>query len=101
MPGFSMYGRAEIEYNYLDCTYPANYPLIYTDKEIDEYIFIISQNLKRPENERVQHWFIYGTLDQWVCNAIAKYPISGKSVVNMGSLTPWYETCSSCSGPNR
>ena len=61
MPGFSMNGRAEIEYNYLDCTYPANYPLIYTDKEINEYIFIISQNLKRPENERVQHWFIYGS----------------------------------------
>jgi hypothetical protein len=46
--------------------------------------FIISANLKRPESERVEHWFIYGTLDQWVCDAIAKYPIRGQSVVNMG-----------------
>ena len=89
---FNMNGKVEIEYNYLDATYPDNYPLIYTDQEIDNYINVISQNLKRPEGERVEHWFIYGTLDQWVCDAIAKYPIRGKSVVNMGSLTPWYES---------
>ena len=92
LSGFSMNGRAEIAYNYLNCTYPDNYPLIYSDKEIDSYIAIISENLKRPENERIEHWFIYGSLDQWVCDAIAKYPIRGKSVVNMGSLTPWYES---------
>ena len=92
LSGFSMNGRAEIVYNYLNSTYPDNYPLIYADREIDYYINIISENLKRPESERIEHWFIYGTLDQWVCDAIAKYPIRGQSVVNMGSLTPWYES---------
>jgi hypothetical protein len=92
LPSFSMNGRAEIEYNYLNLTYPDNHPLIYTDQEIDHYIGVISENLKRPESERLDHWYIYGSLDQWVCDAIAKYPIRGKSVVNMGSLTPWYES---------
>ena len=89
---FSMNGDAEIAYNYLNCTYPDNYPLIYADQEIDNYISVISGNLKRPESERIEHWFIYGSLDQWVCDGIAKYPIRDKSVVNMGSLTPWYES---------
>jgi hypothetical protein len=92
MSRFAMNGKVEIEYNYLDATYPANHPLIYADAEIDNYIKVVSENLKRPENQRVEHWFVYGTLDQWVCDAIAKYPIKGKSVVNMGSLTPWYES---------
>jgi hypothetical protein len=89
---FNMDGKVEIEYNYLNATYPGNHPLIYTDQEIDSYIGVISANLKKPEAERLDGWFIYGTLDQWVCDAIAKYPIQGKSVVNMGSLTPWYES---------
>jgi hypothetical protein len=86
---FTMNGRVEIEYNYLNATYPSNYPLIYTDDEIDAYRGVISQNLSRAPAER--RWFIYGDLDGWVCDAIAKHPIAGKTVVNMGSLTPWYE----------
>jgi Caenorhabditis protein of unknown function, DUF268 len=89
---FTMDGKVEIEEGYVNATYPANHPLIYTDQEIDSYLQIISENLKRPESERAEHWYIYGTLDQWVCDAIAKYPIRGLSVVNMGSLTPWYES---------
>jgi len=86
---YTMGGKAEIEYRYRDCTYPGNYPLIYTDAEIDYYIEQIKANLALPREQR--DWFIYGTLDDWMCDAIAKYPIRGKSVVNMGSLTPWYE----------
>lgn len=89
---YKMEGKAAIEYSYVDMTYPDNWPLIYTDEEIDSYISIISENLKRPEAERLDHWYVYGTLDQWMCDAIAKYPIEGKSVVNMGSMTPWYES---------
>lgn len=88
---FTMNGAARLEYCHHDSTYPPNYPLIYADAEIDNYVSTIAQNLKRPENERDAHWYIYGTLDQWVCSAIEKYPIRGKSVVNMGSMTPWYE----------
>jgi hypothetical protein len=89
---YTLNGKIELEYAYENPTYPNNYPLIYTDEEIDNYIAIISENLKRPERERVEHWYIYGTLDQWVCDAIAKYPIRGKALVNMGSMTPWYES---------
>ena len=30
--------------------------------------------------------------DVWMWEAIDKYPIAGLDVVNMGSLTPWYES---------
>jgi hypothetical protein len=91
MARFTMDGQVVIENNYLDGTYPANHPLIYTDAEIETYMGTISGNLQRPENERMIHWSVYGALDQWLCDAIGKYPIRGQSVVNMGSLTPWYE----------
>ena len=87
---FTMGGKVAIEYNYLDATYPSNYPLIYTEAEIDHYIGIISHNLRLPSEQ--QDWFIYGTLDEWVCDAIKKYPVKQCSVVNMGSMTPWYES---------
>jgi len=92
VPGYAMNGAVEIQDGpYFDRTVPSNYPLIYTDEEIDFYMSTIAQNLQRPEHERDEYWFIYGTLDQWICDAIEKYPIRGKSVVNMGSMTPWYE----------
>ncbi|MGE3521019.1 MAG: DUF268 domain-containing protein [Vicinamibacterales bacterium] len=78
---FTLGGRIPIEYNYLDATYPDNWPLVYTDHEIDVYL----AQIKRRE------WFIYGQTDVWMWEAIKKYPIRGLSVVNMGSLTPWYE----------
>ena len=87
---YTLGGTIPVENNYIDATYPANWPLIYTDEEIDAYLATISQNLKSPPDQR--DWFIYGTLDEWVCEALAKYPIQGKTVVNMGSLTPWYES---------
>jgi hypothetical protein len=87
---FTLSGQVEVVPDYFDRTYPRNYPLIYTDEEIDEYLRIIKGNLGKTTEE--QDWFIYGALDRWVCEAIRKYPITGKSVVNMGSLTPWYES---------
>jgi hypothetical protein len=79
---FTMQGRAEVEYNYLDATYPDNWPLIYTDVEINHFFKMIERRV----------WFIYGMTDVWMWEAIEKYPIRGLSVVNMGSLTPWYES---------
>ena len=38
-----------------------------------------------------QDWFIYGTLDAWICEALDKYPVANRRVVNIGSMTPWYE----------
>jgi len=80
--GFTMQGCAEIEYNYLDATYPDNWPLIYTDAEIDFF-------LKKIEK---REYFIYGMTDVWLWEAIERYPIRNLDVVNMGSLTPWYES---------
>jgi hypothetical protein len=81
---FTMDGAAAVEYSYNDSTYPDNWPLIYTDFEIDHYLGMLAR----------KEYFIYGMTDVWMWEAIAKYPIAGKHVVNMGSLTPWYEsTC--------
>lgn len=78
---FTMNGLATIEYIYRDLTYPDNYPLIYTDAEIDDYIARIKSGKT----------FIYGTLDTWVNEALKKYSVKGATVVNMGSRSPWYE----------
>ncbi len=37
---------------------------------------------------------LYGQTDYRLWDALTKYPITGKRVVNIGSVTPWYEaTC--------
>lgn len=82
LDAYTMGGRVPIEHHYLDATYPGNWPNIYTDHEIDVYL----ARIKRHE------WSIYGQTDVWMWEAIEKYPIKGLSVVNMGSLTPWYES---------
>jgi hypothetical protein len=82
MPGYTMGGRVPVEYAYADLTYPDNWPLIYTDHEIDVYLEKIAK--------RQTH--IYGMTDVWMWQAIEKYPIKDQHVVNMGSLTPWYES---------
>lgn len=81
MDAFTMNGAAFIEYNYADATYPANWPLVYTDYEIDVY-------LKQIAGER---YFIYGMTDVWLWESLEKYPVKDLDVVHMGSLTPWYE----------
>lgn len=81
MSGYTMNGQVPIEQHYLDATYPDNWPLIYTDYEIDLYL----DKILRRE------YFIYGQTDIWMWQAIEQFPIKGLHVVNMGSLTPWYE----------
>jgi SAM-dependent methyltransferase len=81
LDGYTMGGRIPIEYVYMDATYPSNWPTIYADEEIDDYIQSIRQN----------GTFIYGGVDHTVQEALRRYPIKGLDVVTMGSLTPWYE----------
>ncbi len=81
---FTLDGRIPIEHSWFDESRPSNYPLIYTDEEVDAYLDMI----KRRE------WSIYGMTDHWLWDSFEKHPIRGKSVAVMGSLTPWYE--SSC-----
>ena len=82
---FTMGGKVTLVHSWGDCTYPANYLLIYGDEEIDAYIAEIARTLALPAEQR--DWTIYGTPDRWTCEAIAKYPIAGKRVLNMGSLS--------------
>jgi SAM-dependent methyltransferase len=81
MDRFTLGGRVPIEYGYNDLTYPNNWPLIYTDLEIDAYLAKIER----------REWFIYGHTDIWLWEAIEKYPVRDRDVVNIGSNTPWYE----------
>ncbi len=82
--GFSMEGRVAIEDSWADATYPQNWPLIYTDTEVGVYL----ERLARKQ------YFIYGMTDVWLWQAFERFPVRGLEVVNMGSLTPWYEsTC--------
>jgi hypothetical protein len=91
LDSFSMGNTVEISCGWSNRTVPRNWPLIYTDPEIDAYIGLIRLNLAQGSALDPAEWFIYGALDGWMCDAIAKYPISGKEVVNMGSMSPWYE----------
>ena len=80
--GFTMGDVAEIIYNYGDTTYPDNWPTIYTEFQVEQFL----KQIDRRE------YFIYGMTDVWMWEAIEKYPVMGLDVVNMGSLTPWYES---------
>ncbi|WP_027186538.1 DUF268 domain-containing protein [Desulfovibrio inopinatus] len=80
---FTMGGQCEIlDYKVWDKRYPSNYPLIYTDEEVDDCL----RRIDEGENS------IYGQLDVWFREALQKYPIEGTEVAVMGSLTPWYES---------
>jgi hypothetical protein len=81
LDGFTMSGRVPLELRYFDQTYPANWPLVYRDEEIDAYLAEIRRG----------GTFIYGTLDEWVQELFRRHPIDGLDVVTMGSRTPWYE----------
>lgn len=81
LDGFTMGGRVPIEYIYGNSTYPDNWPLVYTDYEIDKYLQRIAS----------RKYFVYGMTDVWLWEALERFPVKGLHVVNMGSLTPWYE----------
>src|SRR5689334_14084173 len=61
LDAFTMGGISSVEYAYSDNTYPANWPLVYTDNEIDQYLARIAR----------RQWFIYGMVDVWLWEAIA------------------------------
>src|SRR5262249_27478177 len=61
-----------------DGTQPQNHPLIYTDAEVDACIARIG----RGETS------IYSDTDKLLWVALGRYPIMGKSVAVMGSISP-------------
>ena len=81
LAGFSMAGRVPIAYSYEDSTYPGNYPMIYTDGEVDAYLARIAAG---------EH-FYYGETDASLGQAFDRHPVAGQTVAVLGSRTPWYE----------
>jgi hypothetical protein len=82
--GYTMHGRVPIAAEPCDGTMPRNYPLIYTDAEIDHMLARLA----------AKKCSIYGAIDEWLWEALDKYPVAEQSVVVMGSMTAWYEaTC--------
>jgi hypothetical protein len=79
---FTLGGRVPVSPRFFDDTYPANHPLIYTDAEIDCYLDRIARN----------EYYIYGTVDYCLWEALTKYPVEGLTVAVMGSATPWFES---------
>jgi len=78
---YTMNGRVAVTDRWVNDTYPRNYPLIYTDSEIEYFHRRIAENST----------YMYGGLDLLIRRAFEKYPLAGKRVVNIGSLSPWFE----------
>jgi hypothetical protein len=79
---FTMNGRMQLDYNYLNNTYSSKRPIVYTVAQINYLI----EKIKKHETNT------YGETDTWLYQAIVDYPIQGKSIVIMGSVIPWYES---------
>lgn len=82
LESYTMGGRIPVEKMYADEVRPRNFPLIYTQAEIDYHLARIEK--KKP--------FIYGETDLNLFEALEAYPVHDKSIVVMGSLSPWYES---------
>lgn len=67
---------------YLNDSYPPTQPIFYSKSTIDAYI-------ERVNKKEVNY---YLETDSWLYEALEKYPILGKDVVIIGSVTPWYES---------
>jgi hypothetical protein len=77
---YTMRGQVPIEHFYVDESIPSVYKP-YNRVEIDEMV----------ERARVRMTAYYRQTDTWLFEALAKWPIRGKTVAIMGSLVPWYE----------
>jgi hypothetical protein len=82
MPGYSMNGAVDVSISWGDETRPSNWPLVYTDDEINACLAMIQR----------REYSIYGMTDYWLWDAFAKLPITDKSIAIMGSISPWYES---------
>jgi len=78
---FTMNGRIPVAEAWSNDTTPVNYPLIYSDAEIDCYI-------ERIKNGKPS---LYTDVDAALPKAFRRFPIAGQSIAVIGSITPWYE----------
>ena len=90
---YTMNGAVKLEYKYAnDCS-----------DEIQDFINkgftqeAFSRYLEMARNRENNY---YGPTDQWLHEALDKYPIKGKDVCIMGSTCPWYEAIAIERGAN-
>jgi len=89
---FTSNGESVMTFDYKDLRAPKNYALIYTDEEIDHFISKIQKQISiEPGKRDPYQWHIYGSLDGHVSDALQDFSIRGQDVLNIGSMTPWYE----------
>lgn len=81
LDAFTMGGRIPVVYSYRNDSYPREHPYIYTDSQIDYYIAM----------QRSGHFFYYGRLDSYIEQALIKHGVRGNNILNIGSITPWYD----------
>lgn len=77
---FSMNGSIPVAYYYFDHSSPET--PFYAKEQVD---FFIEQVKKKAT-------FYYGDTDRWLYEALETFPIKGKSVAIIGSVSPWYES---------
>lgn len=79
---YTLNGRIPVIDSYQDDSYLANEPLFYSKAEIDQGI------------EKVQRGEVgqYGMTDIWLYETLTAFPIEGKEVAIIGSMSPWYES---------
>jgi SAM-dependent methyltransferase len=82
LASYSMGDSVPIEYSYDDSSYPANYPLVYDDEEVDFYL----EKIRRGQT------FYYGKTDELMMEILNRHPIEGMEIAVIGSRTPWYES---------
>jgi SAM-dependent methyltransferase len=84
MSGYTMDGKAAIEYKYAnDCS--EEIQKMINDNFTDE---IFQDSLKRISNRETNY---YGPTDTWLYKAFHKYPLQNLDVCIIGSTHPWYE----------
>ncbi len=82
--GYTMDGDAILEYKYAnDCS--DEIQKLFNDNFKQE---VFDQYIEKATNREN---FYYGPTDEWLYEALDKYPIQGKDICIIGSANPWYE----------
>lgn len=79
---FTLNGKIRVEYCYADDASTRQVPFIYDQETINAYV----------KNAEKRFLYYYALTDQYLYNALTRWPISGKEVAILGSETPWYES---------
>ena len=79
---YTLNGKIPVKYRYWNNSYSPSKPRVYTKAAINQKI---AKALKNGVS-------YYGVTDKFLYAAMRKFPIKGKAVAVLGSVTPWYES---------